>query len=89
MEKIVFRPEGEAPVAFYVLEQTTIAGKTYILVTDTEEGDGDALILSDVSVPEDQESIYEIVTEETELSAVAEVFERMLEDVELTEGDFE
>lgn len=89
MEKIVFRPEGEEPVAFYVLEQTTIAGKTYILVTDTEEGDGDALILSDVSVPEDQESIYEIVTEETELSAVAEVFERMLEDVELTEGDFE
>ena len=89
MDKIVFQPEGEAEVAFYVLEQTTIAGKTYILVTDTEEGDGDALILSDVSVPEDQESIYEIVTEETELSAVAEVFERMLEDVELTEGDSE
>lgn len=84
MEKIVFRPEGEEPVAFYVLEQTTIAGKTYILVTDTEEGDGEAVIFRDISAPEDQESIYEIVTEETELSAVAEVFENMLEDVELT-----
>lgn len=84
MEKIVFRPEGEEPVAFYVLEQTTIAGKTYILVTDTQEGDGEAVIFRDVSAPEDQESIYEIVTEETELSAVAEVFENMLEDVELT-----
>lgn len=84
MEKIVFRPEGEEPVAFYVLEQTTIAGKTYILVTDTQEGDGEAVIFRDISAPEDQESIYEIVTEETELSAVAEVFENMLEDVELT-----
>lgn len=85
MEKIVFRPEGEEPVAFYVLEQTTIAGKTYILVTDTEEDDGDALILRDISKPEDKESVYVIVTEETELSAVAEVFGKMLEDVEFIE----
>lgn len=87
MEKIVFRPEGEEPVEFYVLEQTMIAGKTYILVTDTEEGDGEALILRDTSKPEDKESVYVVVTEETELSAVAEVFGNMLENVEFIEQD--
>ena len=79
MEKIVFYPEGEEAVELYVLEQTMIAGKTYILVTDTEEGDGEAFILRDVSKPEDTEGVYVEVTEDTEFSAVAEVFEKMLE----------
>ena len=39
MDKITFNPEGEAPVDFYVLEQTKIGGINYILVTDFEEGD--------------------------------------------------
>lgn len=85
MEKIVFLPdEGEA-AEFYVLEQTTIAGRNYILVTDTEDGDGEALILKDTASPEDSESVYEIVTEDEELSAVAEMFEKILDDVELEE----
>ena len=37
MEKITFVPDGEEAVEFYVLEQTTIAGVNYILVTDAEE----------------------------------------------------
>ena len=37
LEKITFRPEGEEPVEFYVLEQTRIGGHNYILVTDVEE----------------------------------------------------
>lgn len=82
MEKITFNPEGEAPVDFYVLEQTTIAGVNYILVTDVEEGDGEALILKDLSGNEETDSLYEIVSEETELNAVAAVFENILEDVE-------
>lgn len=89
MEKIVFYPEGEEPVELYVLEQTMIAGKTYILVTDTEEGDGEAFILRDMSEPEDTEGVYVEVTEDTEFSAVAEVFGKMLEDVEFIEEDSE
>lgn len=85
MEKITFNPEGEAPVDFYVLEQTTIAGVNYILVTDFEEGDGEALILKDLSGNEETDSLYEIVSDETELKAVAEVFENILEDVEFVE----
>lgn len=83
MEKITFRPDGEEPVEFYVLEQTRIGGYNYILVTDREEGDGDALILKDLSQDGEEESVFCVVSDDRELSAVAGVFEDMLEDVEL------
>lgn len=82
MDKITFNPEGEAPVDFYVLEQTKIGGITYILVTDFEEGDGEALILKDLSKPEEPESLFAIVDDEKELDAVAKVFEELLDDIE-------
>lgn len=46
MEKIQFMPEGEDhPVDFFVLGATKLAGRQYLLVTDSEDGDGEALIL--------------------------------------------
>ena len=72
------------PVAFYVLEQTTVAGINYILVTDTEEGDGEALILKDVSERDAEEAVYDIVSDDKELNAVAQIFENLLDDVEFT-----
>ena len=83
MEKIAFQPDGqEAPVEFYVLEQTRIGGTDYILVTDQEEGDGNALILKDMSTPEDEEARYEIVSDDVELSTLADIFAKMDEDIE-------
>ena len=81
LEKITFNPNGEEPVDFYVLEQTRIGGFNYILVTDFEEGDGEALILKDISKDGEEESVYTIVSDDEELKAVAGVFENMLEDV--------
>lgn len=82
MEKITFCPDGDEPVEFFVLEQTRINGVNYILVTDFEDGDGEALILKDLSNDEDKESLYAIVDDDTELKAVAGVFEGLLDDVE-------
>lgn len=82
LEKITFNPDGEAPVDFFVLEQTRIGGYDYILVTDFEEGDGEALILKDMSRDGEAESVYVIVSDDEELRAVASVFENMLDDVE-------
>lgn len=84
MDKITFHPEGEASVDFYVLEQTRISGIDYILVTDCEEGDGEAYILKETALQEDGDSIYEMVSDDTELDAVAKVFENILDDIELT-----
>lgn len=83
MEKIVFSPDGENQVAFYVLEQTRLGGINYILVTDVEDGDGEALILKDLSDEASEEAIYEIVEDDAELDAVATVFENLLDDIDL------
>ncbi|MGN0384790.1 MAG: DUF1292 domain-containing protein [Lachnospiraceae bacterium] len=85
MEKITFYPEeanGEA-VSFFVLEQTRIGGVNYILVTEEEEGDSEALILKDLSADGEAESVYAIVEDDEELSAVADVFSSMMEDITL------
>ncbi len=89
LEKVIFNPGGEEPVEFFVLEQTRIGGFNYILVTDFEEGDGEALILKDLSNDGDEESRYVIVSDDDELTAVAGVFEGMLEDVDLIRDEEE
>ncbi len=85
LEKITFNPGGQDPVDFYVLEQTRINGSDYILVTDFEEGDGEALILKDISKDGEDESIVTIVSDDDEIAAVAGVFGNMLEDVEFVQ----
>lgn len=83
MEKITFCPEEGEAAEFYVLEQTRLGGVDYILVTDSEEEEGEALILKDISAQGDAEGLYEIVEDDEELDAVAAIFSSMLEDVEL------
>lgn len=89
LEKVTFNPDGEAPVDFYVLEQTRIGGYNYILVTDFEEGDGEALILKDMSKDGEEESVFVIVSDDEELNAVAGVFESMLEGVAFVQDEQE
>jgi len=83
LEKIVFSPEGEEKIEFYILETTRLGGVDYILVTEEPEGDGDAYILKDLSTGDDDEALYQMVDNDEELQAVAQVFEQILEDVKL------
>ena len=82
MEKVQFMPEGEThPVDFFVLEETRLAGKQYLLVTDSEDGDGEALILRSDPEDTDSDSTYEIVEDEKELSAVLLLMRDSLEEL--------
>ena len=84
MEKIKFTFEDtKEEVDFFVLEQTKVNGSNYILVTDSEEDEAECLILKDTSAAEDVESLYEMVEDDVELSAVLKVFEELLEDVDI------
>ncbi len=84
MEKIRFREEGiPEEVDFFVLEQTKVNGVSYILVTDSEKGDAECLILKDTSKETSSDSIYEIVEDDVELTAISKIFEELLEDVEI------
>ncbi len=83
MDKITFTPDGEEAVDFYVLEQTTITGVTYILVTDAEEDEeGEAYILKDVTGSDSEERVYAMVEDDAEFEAVSGVFESMLDDID-------
>ena len=84
MEKIKFTFEDTKEVVeFFVLEQTRVNGSNYILVTDSEEDEAECLILKNTSAAEDTESLYEIVEDDVELSAILKVFEELLEDVDI------
>lgn len=84
MEKIKFTdPDTGECLEFYVLEQTRINNRDYLLVTVDEDGDSDAFVLKDLSEDTEKEAVYEIVEEEAELEAIAEVFSEMLEDVDI------
>ena len=81
MEKMKFMSEDMQEEAFYVLEQTTVNAVNYLLVADSEEDEAQCLILKETPSAEKGESVYEIVEDDVELSAVSKVFEELLEDV--------
>ncbi len=85
MEKIVFTGNDGDKVEFFILEQTTLGGFNYMLVTESESEDGEAYVLKDVSKTSDTEGIYEIVDDETELQAVGQVFKSLLDDIDIIE----
>ena len=84
MEKITFTADDGETAEFFVLEQTTVGGINYILVADSEEGDGEALILKDLSAPDAEDADYEIVSDDEELKSISGVFENLLEDIKFS-----
>ena len=83
MVKIRFVSDEMQEVEFFVLEQTKVNGMSYILVTDSEEGDAECWIMRDVSADDSSESVYDFVEDEDELYAVSKVFEELLEDIDI------
>ncbi len=82
-EKIILTGEDGEEFTCCVLEETRVAGCNYVLVTDSEEDDGECYILKDVSEAEDPEAVYEIVEDEKEQQYLARIFEELLEDVDI------
>lgn len=84
METVTFfDPETNEEVVFVVEEETQLNGCKYLLVSEAdadEEGDVDAYILKEL-LAEDEEVLYEMVSDDTEFAAIAKVF------AELTDED--
>lgn len=83
MEKISFAGNNGDSIEFYIVEKTTLGGVDYMLVTESETEDADAYVLKDVSKSEDAEGIYEIVDDEKELQAIGQVFQHLLDDIDI------
>ena len=81
-EKILFETD-EGQEAYFVIEQTKLNGQVYLLVSDTEDEDGECMILKDISGDGDEQAVYVFVEDDTELEALSRIFEELLEDVEI------
>jgi hypothetical protein len=83
MNKITLTSDEGENIELYIVEQTTLGGVNYYLATEEESGDSDAWILKDESGKEEEEALFTIVEDETELAAVAGVFSELLEDTDI------
>ena len=84
-KRIEFCPDGETEtVGFFVVEETRIAGVSYLLVTESEDDEeAEAYILKDLSEDGESEARYVFVEDDDELAAVSRIFAELLEDVDL------
>lgn len=84
-EKKITLVDDEQTIEFYVLEETKLNGRNYLLVTDAEEDEDDAecYILKDMSDEGDADALYEFVEDEGELEGLMKIFEELLDDVDI------
>ena len=82
MEKIKFETDNGVE-EFYVIDETRISGRNYILVSDSLEDEAEAMILRDDSSETDPEAVYVPVEDEAELDALASVFAESLGDIDI------
>lgn len=86
MKTVPFTTEDGEVVELYVLEETTLQGIHYILVTeDLHDEDEEALVMimkEEKQTEEDEFAVYDIVENEEELQVVAKVFAELMEDVD-------
>ena len=82
MDEILFTTDDGEEIPFIIVEQTTIAGTNYLLVTENDEDEADAYILRAI-VDEEDQLTYEMVDDEEQLTALAKVFEELIDDVDI------
>lgn len=82
MDEILFTTDDGEEIPFIIVEQTTIAGTNYLLVTENDEDEADAYILREI-VDEEDQLTYEMVDDEEQLTALAKVFEELIDDVDI------
>ena len=83
-EKIKFVDEEGTELEFSVIEQTRVNNTDYLLVTDSEDDEEEinAFIVKDLSEPEDEDALYEIVEDDDEFESVAKIFDALVGDLD-------
>ncbi|MDD6351990.1 MAG: DUF1292 domain-containing protein [Lachnospiraceae bacterium] len=82
MDSITLQDENGETSELYVLEETTLNGNHYLLLSEEAEGDSDAYIFREMPGDAGDEATYVPVDDETEYSAVLLVFKELLEDTD-------
>lgn len=81
---IKFISDDNEEYLFDVIEQTTLNGVNYLLVSmDPDEDEAECYILKEVSGENAEEAVYDMVEDDKTLDALADVFAELLEDTEI------
>ena len=84
MEKLLFETTEGEQLEFIIEAQVRMSGKNYILVSeDSDEEEAEAMILTDISDPGEEEAVYVPVEDEELLDTLMPLFEEELEDIEI------
>ena len=81
--RIILTADDGTELELFAEEETKLNGTTYLLASDSREGDAQAYILKDMSDEESPEAGFVIVDDGQELEAVAGIFREMLEDTDI------
>ncbi len=81
-DKIVLTDEDGGTITLYAVEETRVAGVSYLLAADSED-DANCFILRDTSAPEDTDAIYEIVEDPDELDYLLRIFRELDDDIDI------
>ncbi len=86
IKTVPFTTEDGQVVDMYVLEETTLQGIHYILVTEDLDDESEeafvTIMKEETNDQEDEYTVYDVVENEEELQAVAKVFAELMEDVD-------
>lgn len=83
--KIKFTLDDGITIDLYPVADTQLNGINYVLVADSESDESNAYILKEVQST-DNELAYELVDDDVELNAVGDIFNELLDDVDIVEG---
>lgn len=81
-ENIDFETEDGEKISLYVVEQTMLAGTNYLLVAESQEEEAQAYIMREIT-DDDNQKIYEMVEDDSELESLSKIFEELLDDVDI------
>lgn len=83
---IPFVTEDGEQVNLYVMEETTLQGVHYLLVTDELDDESEEAIVTilkeEKQSEEDEYAVYNVVEDETEVQTIAKLFAELMEDVD-------
>ena len=82
---IKFTTDEGAEINLYAIAETKLNGRNYILVSDSENDmEANAYILKELA-SDNKEVAYDLVVDEKELNAVGDIFNELLDDIDIVE----
>ena len=84
MDKLAFTLDDGSTRELYVLGETKLDGISFLLVSESEDEDDEVMIFrASADTEDEEEAVYDLVTEEDELKRAIAALEEALDDISI------